>query len=82
MRNDAYNAKNTIPHSAQSGWTLGYIGIPWPGPWPKLNGDFLPQIPRVGRLGLLGKAMGRRSYRLKGRAKDAGASFKFASRCL
>jgi hypothetical protein len=30
MRNNAYNPKNTIPHSAQSGWTLGYIGIPWP----------------------------------------------------
>ncbi len=34
-----YNERNTIARSECDGWTLGYIGIPWPGPWPKKNGD-------------------------------------------
>lgn len=39
MRDDTYNPANLIHRSERDGWMLGYIGIPWPGPWPKLNGD-------------------------------------------
>lgn len=35
----AYISNNTIPDSEFDGWMLGYIGIPWPGPWPKKRGD-------------------------------------------
>lgn len=52
MRNDVYDAKNTIPHSDVDGWTLGYIGIPWPGPWPKLNGDLFATDPTGWQVGL------------------------------
>ncbi|MDO9437641.1 hypothetical protein [Hydrogenophaga sp.] len=38
-QNDTYNANNAIRRSEKDGWMLGYIGISWPGPWPKLNGD-------------------------------------------
>jgi hypothetical protein len=35
----AYNPEMLIPESQRDGWTLGYVGLPWPGPWPKRNGD-------------------------------------------
>jgi hypothetical protein len=35
----SYDPDKLIPSSERDGWMLGYIGIPWPGPWPKKNGD-------------------------------------------
>jgi hypothetical protein len=34
-----YNLENLIPASQRDGWSLGYVGLPWSGPWPKRNGD-------------------------------------------
>lgn len=34
-----YDPDKLIAASELDGWMLGYIGIPWPGPWPKRNGD-------------------------------------------
>lgn len=34
-----YDTDKLIGPSELDGWKLGYIGIPWPGPWPKRNGD-------------------------------------------
>lgn len=31
---------------------LGYIGIPWPGPWPKLSGDLFVVDPSGGQAGI------------------------------
>lgn len=36
---DTYDGTKLIESSRHEGWALGYIGIPWPGPWPKFNGD-------------------------------------------
>jgi hypothetical protein len=45
IRPTAYNAENIITDSTQDGWSLGYIGTPWPGPWPKHNGDLFVTDP-------------------------------------
>lgn len=42
---DAYNMRNVLPESERDGWHLGHIGVPWPGPWPKLNGDLFVVSP-------------------------------------
>jgi hypothetical protein len=44
-RDNSYNEKSVIARSECDGWTLGYIGIPWPGPWPKKNGDLFVTDP-------------------------------------
>jgi len=40
-----YNTANLIASSERDGWLLGYIGTPWPGPWPKTNGDLFVSDP-------------------------------------
>ncbi|RZL35203.1 MAG: hypothetical protein EOP35_15170 [Rubrivivax sp.] len=35
----SYDSDKLIAASERDGWMLGYIGIPWLGPWPKRNGD-------------------------------------------
>jgi len=35
----AYDSEKLIAASELDGWKLGYIGMPWPGPWPKRSGD-------------------------------------------
>ncbi|WP_457322711.1 hypothetical protein [Roseateles sp. P5_E11] len=44
----AYDSDKLIAASELEGWSLGYIGIPWPGPWPKRNGDLFVADP-IGR---------------------------------
>lgn len=58
MRNDTYNASNAIPRSEKDGWMLGYIGIPWPGPWPKLNGDLFVADPDGWQAGIAWESTG------------------------
>jgi len=47
-----YNPENVIASSRQDGWSLGYIGIPWPGPWPKKNGDLFVADPEGWQAGI------------------------------
>ncbi|MBQ0935251.1 hypothetical protein [Ideonella paludis] len=39
MDDAPYDNSKLIAASESEGWMLGYIGIPRPGPWPKLSGD-------------------------------------------
>lgn len=53
MRNsDTYDPENVILRSDREGWLLGYIGIPWPGPWPKRNGDLFVADPSGWQAGI------------------------------
>ena len=56
---DTYNSDNTIRRSERDGWMLGYIGIPWPGPWPKLNGDLFVVGPDGLQAGIAWESSGR-----------------------
>lgn len=59
MRRDSpYNARNIITGSECGGWTLGYIGIPWPGPWPKKNGDLFVTDPDGWQAGIAWESSG------------------------
>jgi hypothetical protein len=58
MRDDCYNSDNVIRRSEKDGWLLGYIGIPWPGPWPKLNGDLFVTDPDGWQAGIAWESKG------------------------
>jgi len=47
-----YNSANVIQSSERDGWVLGYIGTPWPGPWPKTMGDLFVADPDGWQTGL------------------------------
>ncbi len=55
---DTYNEKNVIARSERDGWTLGYIGIPWPGPWPKKNVDLFVADPEGWQAGIAWESTG------------------------
>lgn len=57
-RINTYNEENTIARSERDGWTLGYIGIPWPGPWPKKNGDLFVTDPNGWQVGISWESSG------------------------
>ena len=46
------NLSKIIAGSEQDGWYLGLIGEPWPGPWPKINGDLFVVSPDGGQASL------------------------------
>lgn len=58
MRDDIYNLENAIRRSERDGWMLGYVGIPWPGPWPKLNGDLFVVDPGGWQAGIAWESKG------------------------
>lgn len=58
MRDDTYNPANAIRRSERDGWTLGYIGIPWPGPWPKISGDLFVADPDGWQAGIAWETKG------------------------
>jgi hypothetical protein len=57
-RDNTYNERNIIANSARDGWTLGYIGIPWLGPWPKKNGDLFVTDPDGWQAGIAWESSG------------------------
>lgn len=57
-RSETYNAANVIAGSEHDGWSLGYIGIPWPGPWPKRNGDLFVTDPQGWQAGIAWESSG------------------------
>jgi hypothetical protein len=48
----AYDVRKLIAGSESGGWRLGYIGVPWPGPWPKRSGDLFVSDPTGGQAGI------------------------------
>ena len=53
-----YNSANVIAASERDGWILGYIGIPWLGPWPKKSGDLFVADPDGWQAGLAWESSG------------------------
>jgi hypothetical protein len=58
VRNDTYNSANIIHGSEREGWCLGYVGLPWPGPWPKRSGDLFVVDPDGWQAGIAWQADG------------------------
>jgi hypothetical protein len=59
MRRDGiYDEGNVIARSERDGWTLGYIGLPWPGPWPKRSGDLFVTDPGGCQAGIAWESSG------------------------
>lgn len=54
----AYDITKAIAESQQAGWLLGYIGTPWPGPWPKRCGDLWVADPRGWQAGVAWETTG------------------------
>jgi hypothetical protein len=55
---DTYDAGKLIASSERDGWMLGYIGTPWPGPWPKRNGDLFVVDPEGWQAGIAWESAG------------------------
>jgi hypothetical protein len=55
---DAYPPCGVLPSSEQDGWSLGYIGQPWPGPWPKRCGDLFVVEPGGWQAGISWESTG------------------------
>jgi hypothetical protein len=55
---DTYDAEKLIESSARDGWVLGYVGTPWPGPWPKRNGDLFVADPEGWQAGIAWESTG------------------------
>lgn len=55
---DAYDAAKLIEGSLLDGWALGYVGVPWPGPWPKVNGDLFVVDPDGWQAGIAWESSG------------------------
>jgi hypothetical protein len=53
-----YGLSKIIAGSEQDGWYLGLIGEPWPGPWPKINGDLFVVSPDGGQASLVWESEG------------------------
>ena len=66
MEQRTYDVTKLIAESEIDGWQLGYVGIPWPGPWPKLNGDLFVVDPDGGQAGLAWESTGPDFYRIIG----------------
>lgn len=66
---NTYNSENVIPGSELDGWTLGYIGIPWPGPWPKKSGDLVAVDPIGWQAGIAWESDGPDILRISGPAE-------------
>jgi hypothetical protein len=61
-----YNSENVIAASERDGWVLGYIGMPWPGPWPKRNGDLFVSDPEGWQAGIAWESRGPEIERIAG----------------
>lgn len=54
----SYDVTKAIAGSERDGWLLGYIGVPWPGPWPKRCGDLWVSDPGGWQAGLAWESTG------------------------
>jgi len=71
-----YNAANAIAASERGGWVLGYIGVPWPGPWPKKNGDLFVADPEGWQAGIAWESSGPEILRLDGPSEGRWGAFQ------
>lgn len=53
-----YDTSKLIVASEAEGWMLGYIGMPWSGPWPKHSGDLFVVDPSGGQAGIAWEVSG------------------------
>lgn len=53
-----YDAAKLMSESERDGWQLGYIGVAWPGPWPKLSGDLFVADPNGWQAGIAWESKG------------------------
>src|SRR5688572_23182674 len=54
----AYDPRGVLAESEREGWYLGLVASPWPGPWPKLNGDLFVVAPDGWQAGLVWETTG------------------------
>lgn len=73
---ETYNPSNTIERSERDGWLLGYIGIPWPGPWPKRNGDLFVMDPGGWQAGIAWESSGPDIKQIQGPCSDRWGVFQ------
>jgi hypothetical protein len=71
-----YNEGNTIVRSERDGWTLGYIGVPWPGPWPKMNGDLFVSDPNGWQAGIAWESSGPEILKVSGESEGRWGVFQ------
>lgn len=72
----AYNVANAIGASERDGWFLGYIGVPWPGPWPKLCGDLFVMDPDGWLAGVAWESSGPAIQQLAGPTQERWGVFR------
>ena len=72
----AYDPSGTIPQSELEGWKLGYIASPWPGPWPKRNGDLFVVDPEGWQAGLAWESSGPRIKSILGPSEHRWGVFQ------
>lgn len=72
----SYNPANVIAESELHGWTLGYIGVPWPGPWPQRSGDLFVTDPNGGQAGLAWESSGPSIQRISGATEGRWGVFQ------
>ncbi len=61
-----YDESLLIVESEIDGWRLGLVGIPWTGPWPKLNGDLFVIAPNGEQAGIAWESGGPEMLRISG----------------
>jgi hypothetical protein len=75
-RTSTYNPQNVIASSERDGWLLGYVGIPWPGPWPKMSGDLFVADPDGWQAGLAWESHGPEIAQIAGPSKGRWGVFQ------
>ena len=73
---DSYNSQNQITSSACEGWSLGYIGTPWSGPWPKPSGDLFVSDPDGWQAGIAWESHGPEILKIAGPGKGRWGVFQ------
>ena len=71
-----YNIANAIAGSERDGWLLGYVGVPWCGPWPKLCGDLFVVDPDGGQAGVAWESAGPVIQQLGGPTQERWGVFR------
>lgn len=73
---DAYNQENPILASVKDGWLIGYIGMPWPGPWPKQSGDLFVSDPEGWQAGIAWESQGPEITAIAGPSKTRWGTYQ------
>jgi hypothetical protein len=71
-----YDERLLIVESERNGWRLGLVGLPWPGPWPKLNGDLFVTAPNGEQAGIAWESGGPDILRITGPSEGRWGVFQ------